>query len=349
MNEKTNLVDKLFSDKKLSIDEYTFLLKYMDDDTAMYLKQLASIRREQIYNNKIFIRGLIEISNYCKNNCLYCGIRKDNSKIKRYRLTKEEILSCCDKGYDLGFRTFVLQGGEDPYYSDDLLVDIIKEIKSKFDNIAITLCLGERSYESYKKLYDAGANRYLLRHETADKEHYSLLHSNYMDYNERFRCLNDLKDIGYQVGCGFMVGSPHQTYKTLAKDLKFIEEFSPDMCGIGPYISHKDTPFRDYFSGDVKTTYYLLSIIRLIKPEILLPATTAVATLDIFGRENAVLCGANVIMPNLSPKDVKSKYEIYENKVCFGDESAENIDALKERMNNIGFEIVVDKGDIKNG
>lgn len=349
MDKKRELADKLFENKKLELEEYEFLVKYRDENIEEYLRDLAVKRRQEVYKNDIYIRGLIEISNYCKNDCYYCGIRKSNSCVSRYRLEKDDVLTACELGYDLGFRTFVLQGGEDIHISDDFLCDVISTIKKKYSDVAITLSLGEKSRESYQRIFDSGADRYLLRHETADKDHYEFLHPKEMSFDNRIRCLYDLKDIGYQVGCGFMVGSPNQTYKTIAKDLKFIEELSPDMCGIGPYIVHKDTPFNKYFSGNVEVSCYLLSIIRLIKPNILLPATTALSTLDIFGREKGILSGANVIMPNLTPLEVRKKYEIYDNKAAFGDESATELEKIKERMNDIGYNIVCEKGDIKNG
>lgn len=312
-----------------------------------FLKNEAVKKRQAVYGNTVFIRGLIEISNICKNDCLYCGIGASNKTCDRYRLTKEEILSCCDEGYSLGFRTFVMQGGEDLHFTDEILVDIIRSIKEKYPDCAITLSLGERSYESYKKLYNAGADRYLLRHETADEEHYKKLHPSKMSYKTRMECLHNLKKIGFQTGCGFMVGSPYQTTENLAKDLKFIEEFSPEMCGIGPFIPHKATEFKDFSSGDVELTCYLLSIIRLIKPNILLPATTALGSAEQGGREKGILCGANVIMPNLSPHSVRKKYELYNNKLISGNESAQEIENLKNSMKNIGYEIVTDRGDIK--
>ena len=258
------------------------------------------------------------------------------------------ILACCQEGYDLGFRTFVLQGGEDAYYSDEILCDLITHIKKAHPDCAVTLSLGERSYDSYKKLYDAGADRYLLRHETADSEHYSKLHPSNMSYEHRMQCLHNLKDIGYQVGCGFMVGSPHQTNTCLAQDLKFIEIFKPDMCGIGPFIPHRDTPFKEHPAGTLELTCYLLSIIRLIHPRVLLPSTTALGSIDPNGREKGILSGANVVMPNLSPASVRKKYMLYDNKLSDGDESAQSVHSLKERMASIGYEIVTDRGDIKN-
>jgi len=343
-----SLIDKLEKNHSLTLDEYEYLIKNRSDESIEYLREKAVQVRKKIYGNDVYIRGLIEISNICKNDCLYCGIRRSNKNCERYRLTSEQIMECCDEGYKLGFRTFVTQGGEDSFFTDDVLCDIVSNIKSKYPDCAITLSMGERSRESYQRLYDSGADRYLLRHETANYEHYCSLHPEEMSYHNRMRCLKDLHEIGYQTGCGFMVGSPNQTSRTLAEDLKFIEEFKPEMCGIGPFIPHKDTPFRDEKAGTVELTCYLLSIIRLIHPEILLPATTALGTLDPEGREKGILSGANVVMPNLSPMSVRKKYELYNNKLCTGDESAQSKDDLAKRMQAIGYEIVVDRGDVKN-
>ena len=323
------------------------ILKSYDCELMEYSAEKARQEAQRCYGNKIFIRGLIEISSYCKNDCYYCGIRKSNKSCSRYRLTKNEIIECCKEGYDLGFRTFVLQGGEDGFYTDEVLCDIIREIKKRYPDCAVTLSLGERSYDSYLALYSAGADRYLLRHETAVKEHYERLHPKELVFEERMRCLRDLKEIGYQVGCGFMVGSPYQTAEHLARDLKFIEEFSPPMCGIGPFITHKDTPFRDEKSGSAELTLFLLSLIRLMKPNILLPATTALGTLDEKGREKGILAGANVIMPNLSPLSVRKKYMLYDNKLATGQESAQCVEELKHRMKEIGYDVVSDRGDFK--
>lgn len=348
MNNVFNLIDKLATTHSLTLDEYEFLIKNRNEETAKYLSEKAVETRQKIYGNKVFIRGLIEISNYCKNNCLYCGIRRDNKECLRYRLTADDILECCKEGYALGFRTFVLQGGEDSHFTDELLCSLLKEIKKNYPDCAITLSLGERSRESYKMLFDAGADRYLLRHETADREHYEKLHPQNMIFDRRMECLKDLKEIGYQVGCGFMVGSPYQTAHHLAKDLKFIEEFSPDMCGIGPFITHKATPFADNESGSLEMTLYLLSTLRLIKPNLLLPATTALGTIHPQGRELGILAGANVVMPNLSPVSVRKKYELYDNKICTGEESAECKVCLNNRMESIGYTIVTDRGDPRN-
>lgn len=341
------IIQKLNKEHCLEADEYEALIVNRDEQSALLLQEYAVTKRKEVYGNSVYIRGLIEISNICKNDCFYCGIRRSNENADRYRLSPQEILKCADVGYNLGFRTFVLQGGEDSYYTDELLENIIKNLKRKYDDIAITLSLGERTFDSYKRLYDAGADRYLLRHETADEKHYKMLHPESMSFENRMNCLNSLKKIGYQVGCGFMVGSPYQTPSTLSKDLKFIEEFQPDMCGIGPFIPHKDTVFRNEIAGTVELTCYLLSIIRLIKPNILLPSTTALGTIHPFGRELGIQAGANVVMPNLSPVSVRKKYELYDNKICTGEESAECKDCLDKRMKSIGYKIVVDKGDIK--
>ena len=348
MNEAFRLIDKLALEHSLTVEEYKKLIELRTHKTTEYLKQKAVEARQNVYGNKVFIRGLIEISNICKNDCYYCGIRKSNRLCDRYRISSEEILECCKEGYALGFRTFVLQGGEDAHFSDDILCDIIRKIKTECSGCAVTLSLGERSKESYQKLFDAGADRYLLRHETATENHYQKLHPDNLSFVNRLECLQNLKEIGFQVGCGFMVGSPFQTVSDIARDLKFIEEFSPDMCGIGPFIPHKDTPFADYPAGSAELTCFLLSIIRLIKPNILLPATTALGSINADGRENGIKSGANVIMPNLSPKSVRKKYMLYNNKLSDGDESAQNLKNLKQKMLNIGYEIVTDRGDIKS-
>jgi len=343
-----SLIDKLNIEKQLSTEEYRMLLNGYSKQLAEYAAEKAVEIRKQIYGNKVFIRGLIEISNICKNDCYYCGIRKSNPKCERYRLTKEEILDCCENGYGLGFRTFVMQGGEDGYFTDEILCDIVSDIRTKYPDCAITLSMGERQKVSYQRLYQAGANRYLLRQETGDKEHYEKLHPAQMSYENRMRCLQDLKEIGYQTGCGFMVGSPYQTTETLAKDLKFIETFQPQMCGIGPFIPQKDTKFAKESAGSVEMTCFLLSLIRLIIPTVLLPATTALGTLDEWGREKGILSGANVVMPNLSPGNVRKKYLLYDNKANTGQEAAEGVELLKKRMRDIGYEVVCDRGDARN-
>ena len=342
-----NLIKKLSETHSLGLDEYESLIANRNDESRKLLTDLAVEARKKIYGNKIFIRGLIEISNFCKNDCFYCGIRRSNFNAQRYRLTPEQIISCSEEGYKLGFRTFVLQGGEDDFFTDEILGKIIREIKSRHSDCAITLSLGERTFESYRYLKVCGADRYLLRHETADRVHYKILHPVSLSFENRLKCLYALRRLGYYVGCGFMVNSPHQTTRYLAEDLKFIETFKPEMCGIGPFIPHKDTPFKDFNSGTVELTCYLLSIIRLINPHILLPSTTALGTIDPLGRERGILAGANVVMPNLSPVDVRKKYELYDNKICTGEESAQCRQCLQNRMNKIGYEIVIDRGDIK--
>ena len=342
----TPLIHKLAETHSLSLDEYESLILNRSDESAKLLRSLAVKVRREIYGNDIYVRGLIEISNICRNDCLYCGIRRNNPNCERYRLTPEQILACADEGYSLGFRTFVLQGGEDSYFTDEILGGIVREIKSRYSDCAITLSMGERPRKSYEYLRECGADRYLLRHETADPEHYSHLHPKEMSYTNRMNCLRNLRELGYAVGCGFMVGSPYQTTRTLAQDLKFIEIFRPEMCGIGPFIPHKDTPFKDCPAGTLEMTCYLLSIIRLIYPPVLLPATTALGTIDPMGREKGVMSGANVVMPNLSPVSVRKKYELYDNKICTGEESAQCRECLNNRMKAIGYEIVTCRGDI---
>ncbi len=347
MTEKTKkLIDFLSENHFLNEDDYLFLIKNRNEETAQYLRQKADEVRKKVYNNKIFIRGLIEISNICKNDCFYCGIRRSNKNCDRYKLSEEDILSCCENGYKLGFRTFVLQGGEG-VFTVDFVCDIVRKIKEKYPDCAVTLSLGEYEKNDFSKMKNAGADRYLLRHETISKEHYEKLHPENMSYENRLRCLNDLKELGFQVGSGFLVGSPFQTKEIIAKEFKFIEEFSPQMCGIGPFIPQKDTPFKNEKSGTAEETAYYLSIIRLIKPNILLPATTALGTIKQGGREFGILSGANVLMPNLSPERERKKYALYDNKLSTGVESAEQIENLKIQMQNIGYEIISDRGDIK--
>lgn len=342
MNE---LLLRLSRTHSLTLGEYERLIVERIPRLAEEAAALALEARRGVYGDRVYIRGLIEVGNYCRNDCLYCGIRRSNSRCERYILTEEEIYACCREGYSLGFRTFVLQGGEGIFPADKVC-RIVARIKREFPDCAVTLSLGEFPREEYQRMFDSGADRYLLRHETADKAHYERLHPPEMSFDNRMRCLRDLRDIGYQVGCGFMVGSPFQTAATLAKDLKFIEEFSPDMCGIGPFIPQKDTPFGDLPSGTTELTVYLLSLIRLIKPNILLPATTALGTIDPLGLEKGISAGANVVMPNLSPVSVRRKYALYDNKICTGDESAQCKSCLAERISSVGCEIVTDRGDI---
>lgn len=346
MTEKMfELIEKLERENSLSLEEYKYLIDNRDEESACLLREKADKARRRVYGNKVFIRGLIEISNICKNDCLYCGIRKGNRSCQRYRLSEEDILTCCKEGYGLGFRTFVMQGGEDGFFTDEVMCSIIRKIKKSYPDCAVTLSLGERSEESYRRLFEAGADRYLLRHETADKEHYGKLHPKNLSWDKRMECLRNLKKIGFQTGCGFMVESPFQTSEQLAKDLKFVEEFSPEMCGIGPFIPHNETVFRDEKAGSCELTCYLLSIVRLIKPTILLPSTTALGTIDKEGREKGILSGGNVVMPNLSPLSVRKKYMLYDGKISTDEEAAENLMRLKEKISAIGFEVVTERGD----
>ncbi len=340
-----DIIDRLVKERDLTDEEFEKLILCEDKETTEYLASKAREVRESIYGKEVYLRGLIEFTNYCKNDCLYCGIRRSNKNAERYRLTEEQILNCCEVGYKLGFRTFVLQGGEDAYFSDEVLIPLIKEIKEKYPDCALTLSVGEREKDSYQKLFDAGADRYLLRHETADKEHYESLHPAELSFDHRMKCLWDLKEIGYQVGCGMMIGSPNQTVKHLIKDLRFLQEFKPEMVGIGPFIPHHDTPFADRETGSVDITLKLLSIIRIMLPEVLLPATTALGTADGLGREKGILAGANVVMPNLSPTDVRGKYLLYDNKICTGDEAAECIRCMTLRVQKVGYEVVKKRGD----
>lgn len=339
------LIDKLEKDKHLSKEEWIYLIENRDDELSSYIFDKAVAIRQGFYNNDIYIRGLIEFTNYCRNDCYYCGIRCSNQSCQRYRLSFDEILSCCEKGYELGYRTFVLQGGEDPFFTAAMIADIVSSIKSAFPECAVTLSLGEHSMESYLLWKKAGAERYLLRHETANEEHYKKLHPNKMSFSNRIRCLYDLKELDYQVGCGFMVGSPYQTSDTLADDMLFLEQLKPDMVGIGPFIPHKDTPFNTMKPGTLEQTLYMLGLIRLTLPDVLLPATTALGTIHPFGRELGIQAGANVCMPNLSPVNVRKKYELYDNKICTGDEAAECRGCLEGRMERIGYKIVVSRGD----
>jgi len=347
MNHFKSVVDTVRTSRDISLEQLQTILSTTDAEDVEYLRSSSRDVATAIYGNKIFLRGLIEISSHCKNDCLYCGLRRSNSTAVRYRLTDEQIYECCDNGYRLGFRTFVLQGGEDGWFDDRRMCRIVSTIRQKFPDCAITLSLGERSRESYQALFEAGANRYLLRHETASPEHYAKLHPAEMSWQNRMECLKILKEIGYQVGCGFMVGSPYQTVDTLFADLQFIRSFQPEMVGIGPFVPAHDTPFADRPQGGVNTTLMLLAVIRLLHPRVLLPATTALGTLHPQGREMGIRFGANVIMPNLSPTEHRKDYSIYDNKLSFGAESAEGRASVDARMQGIGFETVVDRGDFK--
>lgn len=339
------LIDRLHKEHTLTKGEFITLIKERDEENASYLASLAREEAVKIYGNGVFPRGLVEFTNYCKNNCYYCGIQGSNQHANRYRLSKDEILSACENGYQLGYRSFVLQGGEDPHYSDDVMVPIVSEIRKRYQDCAITLSLGERSKESYQKLYDAGADRYLLRHEAATPELYQKLHPESLSLENRIQCLWNLKEIGYAVGTGFMVGAPYQTVENLVDDLLFIQKLDPQMVGIGPFVPHHDTKFKDYPSGTVELTTYLTSILRLMNPHLLLPATTALGTIDPRGREKGILAGANVVMPNLSPVAVRKDYSLYDNKICTGEEAAECAGCLGRRLASIDYELVFARGD----
>lgn len=340
-----DLIDTLVREKTLDEKALALLIGSFTQDELDYAGQKARAIAQRHFGNSVYIRGIVEFTNICRNNCYYCGIRCGNANVERYRLSKDEITACCEAGYSYGYRTFVLQGGEDPYYDDDRMCDIVAGIKQNHPDCAITLSLGERSYASYKRLFEAGADRYLLRHETADEKHYSMLHPAELSLKNRIECLYNLKEIGYQVGCGCMVGSPFQTPEHLAKDLLFMAEFKPHMIGMGPFIPHHDTPFRDKPAGTLEQTLMMLALCRIMLPNVLLPATTALGTIDPMGREKGVLCGANVIMPNLSPRDVREQYKLYDGKICTGEESAECRSCLERRMERIGYKIVIGRGD----
>lgn len=341
------IIYSLYKNNNSSEEELLFLIQNIDKNNMKLLIDKADEVRRRTYENKVYIRGLIEISNYCKKNCMYCGIRRDNTKACRYRLTKEEILECARRGNDLGYKTFVLQGGEDPYYTDEIMVDIISSLKKEFPNNAITLSLGEKSHDSYKAFFDAGADRYLLRHETASKKLYEDIHPG-EKFGDRINCLKDLKEIGYQTGAGFMVGIPNQTDQDLVNDLIFLKEFQPAMCGIGPFISHKDTPFSNYENGGLDKTITILAITRLLLPQVLLPSTTALSSIDPKGRELGIKAGCNVIMPNLSPMSQRKKYSLYDNKAYILDEDAEYRKMIDKNISEFGFKVEESRGDNPN-
>ncbi|MTI70618.1 MAG: [FeFe] hydrogenase H-cluster radical SAM maturase HydE [Firmicutes bacterium] len=338
-----NLLNKLRDNNYLSYDELLKVIENIDGYKDILFQYAVDVRKKY-YGTDVYMRGLIEFSNYCSKNCKYCGLRRDNKKVKRYRLSTEEILDCCKEGYRLGYRTFVLQSGEDPYFDDEKLISLVKKIKKNFNEAAITLSIGERSFESYKKLKNAGVDRYLLRHETASEDLYKSLHKD-MSFSNRRKCIKALKDLNYQVGAGFMVGLPNQTNKDLVRDLLFLKGLEPEMVGIGPFISHPDTPLGEFENGTVEKTRIMLALTRLLLPKVLLPSTTALGTLDNLGREKALKSGANVVMPNLSPTSVRKDYEIYKDKICTGDEAAHCRKCIEGRINSAGYKVNMDRGD----
>lgn len=346
INEQTRLlIDKLEQTNRLGYDEYLYILNNITSDDALYLQAKSRNVTNSTYGEVVFMRGLIEFTNFCTKDCKYCGIRKSNSKVDRYRLSLEQILDCCREGYRLGYRTYVLQGGEDAHFTKDAMVEVIAAIRSEFPDCAITISLGERSYEDYVAFYQAGANRYLLRHETASKRLYNYLHPESMSFENRMQCLVNLKEIGFQTGAGFMVHTPTQTNEDLVEDLLFLQDFKPAMCGIGPYLSHDDTPLANNENGSVEETIVMVSLVRLMLPNCLLPSTTALGTLEKIGREKALKAGANVVMPNLSPVNVREKYEIYQDKICTGDEAAHCRNCIEGKINTIGLTVDMSRGD----
>lgn len=342
------LIDQLARERDLPDEALLSLIRCETPEIEEYLAQTAAAVRQKHYGKDVYIRGLIEFTNYCKNDCLYCGIRRSNQKAQRYRLSEEDILECCRHGYDLGFRTFVLQGGEDPYFTRERMVRIVSSIKQKFPDCALTLSVGEKSREEYEAYFAAGADRYLLRHETACPCHYAKLHPAELTLAERMRCISDLKEIGFQTGIGFMVGSPFQTPQNILQDLRYIQSLRPEMVGIGPFIPHKDTPFCGEPAGTARQTLRLLAIIRLMLPTVLLPATTALGTVSGDGRVRGMQFGANVVMPNLSPLSVRKKYMLYDNKIATGEEAAESVHLLRKTMSAIGYQVVTARGDWKH-
>ncbi len=337
------LIDKLAQTHSLSQNEWEQVISADFELDGLF--QRAGEARKSVYGSKVFARGLIEISSYCKNDCYYCGIRRSNHNAQRYRLTKEEILMCCAQGYALGFRTFVLQGGENPYHTKERICDIVSSMKKSYPDCAVTLSLGERDEETYRAWHEAGADRYLLRHETADELHYEKIHPKSMRYQNRMNCLEILHRIGYQTGCGFMVESPYQTAHCLAKDMQFITAFQPEMVGIGPFIPHRDTKYKNQRQGSLKQTLKMIALTRLALPHALIPATTALGTIDPRGRELGLCAGANVVMPNLSPEQVRGKYALYDHKLCTGKEAAEGISHLAQSIRSVGYHLVCDRGD----
>ncbi|GGH39702.1 [FeFe] hydrogenase H-cluster radical SAM maturase HydE [Paenibacillus segetis] len=338
------LVQKLYSCGELSQEEVVHLLHNLGPESRDELFRYAHMKRIERYGDKVFMRGLIEFSSFCRQNCLYCGLRASNVAAERYRLQPVQILDCCQEGYDLGFRTFVLQSGEDYWYTETILVDLVRSVKVRFPDTALTLSIGERDEETYQSLYEAGADRFLLRHETASRNLYKKLHPT-MSFDNRRKCLATLQRIGYQVGAGFMVGLPGQTVADLAEDLLYLRALNPDMIGIGPFIPHDDTPLRDESAGSLEDTLVMVALARLFVPDALIPATTALGSLDVMGRERALKVGANVVMPNLSPVTVRKKYALYNNKICTGEESAECRHCLELRIRAAGFFVDMGRGD----
>lgn len=340
-----NIIERISSGKTLSVEEWIQAIDYNDPGYAEELKAAASVTRDRIYGRKVFARGLIEFTSYCRNDCYYCGLRRSNRDALRYRLSYDCIMDTADAGYMAGFRTFVLQGGEDSYFNDERLIMIVRGIKERCPDAAVTLSVGERSFESYKALKEAGADRYLLRHETADSIHYRKLHPDDMSQENRIRCLHDLKRLGYQTGAGMMVGSPGSSSRTLAEDMVFLSSLKPEMVGIGPFIPHSATSFRNEERGSVDLTLRMVALVRLALPHAMIPSTTALATASADGQLQGILHGANVIMPDITPPAERGKYMIYDGKKITGDEAGENLRQIAESMGSIGYELSMERGD----
>lgn len=344
MNKKHDLLKKVYQTNDLTKEEITDLLETMTPEDREILYSFALKTKQAYYGNKVYLRGLIEFSNICRQDCLYCGIRASNGKVERYRLTPEEILDCCDKGYQLGYRTFVLQSGEDLWYTEERFKALIHQIKRRYPETAVTLSIGERKVEIYQSLFAAGADRFLMRHETASKKLYQRLHPT-MRFEDRRACLSALKKIGYQVGAGFMVGLPGQTSTELAEDLRYLKELLPDMIGIGPFIPHSETPLGEEKGGTVEDTLVMVALARLLIPDSLIPATTALGTLHPQGREMALKAGANVVMPIITPTSVRKQYALYENKICGDDHPEDCRYCVEQRIQAVGFEVDLGRGD----
>lgn len=344
MNNK-ELIEKLNRERALTREEWIQIFDTWTDEDLSFAVEKAHEITVARFGRKIFFRGIVEFTNICKNDCYYCGIRAGNTSCQRYRLDKEDILKCCEDGYAHGFRTFVLQGGEDPYYTKDMMTDIVRSITERFPDCAVTMSIGELDRDYYQALYDAGARRYLLRHETANAEHYAILHPKKQTLENRMRCLRDLKEIGFQTGCGIMVGSPGQTSESLAEDMMFMADFRPEMIGLGPFIPHRDTPFKDEAAGSVDKTLLVIALCRIMLPNALIPSTTALGTAEAEGRQKGVLAGCNVVMPNLSPMEVRKKYMLYDGKVGTDMSAETGIRTLRIQMEEIGYEVVVARGD----
>ena len=343
----TELIKKLNIERNLSEKEWIQIFDTYDEEDLEYAMDMAHEITVARFGRKIYFRGIVEFTNVCRNDCYYCGIRAGNSNCQRYRLEKEDILKCCEDGYEHGFRTFVLQGGEDPHYTKEVMTDIVRAITERYPDCAVTMSIGELDRDFYQALYDAGARRFLLRHETADAAHYGILHPKEQTLSSRMRCLKDLKEIGFQTGCGIMIGSPGQTSEILAKDMMFMADFKPEMIGLGPFIPHKDTPFKNEPAGSVEKTLLVIALCRIMLTDALIPSTTALGTVEAEGRQKGVLAGCNVVMPNLSPMEVRKKYMLYDGKVGTDMSAEAGIRALRSQMEEIGYEVIVARGDFQ--